>query len=100
MSSLQQATRLVLPGAGRVLIETFDCRSEDIFDEFCAWVGEALRVEIRPHSEDESVVPRAFEWGGEVFYLGWEDEHGCYVEGTEAQRGLIDKMQRILTWGE
>jgi hypothetical protein len=91
---------VAFPGKGRVLIEFFDYRSESIFEEFCSWFADGMGVSLRPLSPGDVVVPQEFEWESQSFRLGWEDEHGCFVEGTDSQRDLIKRMANIITWGE
>lgn len=90
------ATKISTPDAQRVLIETFDYRSEFSCDDFCDWVSQALNVSLIQSELTDGYSPRHFEFEGQKFVIGWDDEHGCFIEGKPTQRTTLDRVQSIL----
>lgn len=84
-------------GDGTSVLETFDFRSEFVFDDFASWVCEAL--DVRPIAGEirEDMEPFKFEWNGSVFDVGWNDERGCFIAATGERANLLRKMQTTLS---
>jgi hypothetical protein len=82
---------------GRVLLETFDFRSEFAFEEFVEWIAEALNVRPRPCGGAEVPAPILFDFEGMTWRAAWSDEYGCHVEGPASQRTNLERMQAALS---
>jgi|GEM_PF-6377017 hypothetical protein len=90
------ATKIVELDDGRVLLETFDYRSEFSFDDFAAWIAQALAIEANGARIGEDTEPFQFDFLGSTFRAAYDDEHGCVVEAPATLRRELEELQKKL----
>jgi hypothetical protein len=90
------ATHIHAPDEHRLIIETFDYRSEFSFDDFCDWLSETLKVAPERLDQGNELAPRPFKFEGNSFSAAWSDEFGSHIEGRGSQRQQLERIQAIL----
>lgn len=90
-------TKITELNDGTSVLETYDFRSEFVFDEFASWVCETL--DVRPIAGEirEDMEPFEFEWNGSAFEAGWNDELGCFIAAMGKRANLLRQMQAALS---
>ena len=90
------ATKISRRTDGNLVLETFDYRSEFVFDDFAQWISEQLDILPSDGSISEDMEPFHFTWDGGVFEAGWSDEHGCFVGADAKLEHKLKAMQNAL----
>lgn len=90
------ATKISHLTDGSLVLETFDYRSEFSFDDFAQWISEQLNILPSDGSLSEDMEPFHFNWDGDIFEAGWNDEHGCFIGADPKLEQKLKAIQAAL----